>query len=75
MKRFPAIVTVPVRRAAAVLGAAVSTTEALPLPPLELTVIQLAPVAALQSHSAVVVTETDDRPPSAATNALVGETL
>jgi hypothetical protein len=75
VKRFPAIVTVPVRRAAARLGAAVSDTEALPLPPLELTVIQLAAVVAVQSHPVVVATETDDPPPSASTNALVGETL
>jgi hypothetical protein len=70
---WPAIVAVPVRLVVAVLATTVTATVPFPPPLAGLTVIQLAPLAAVQLHPAAAVTPTDEVPPAAAGETVVGE--
>ena len=72
MKVWSPIVTVPVRLAVVVFAATVTRTVPFPLPPVELSVIQPAPLAALQAHPVAAVTATEKGPPAAAGEAAVG---
>jgi len=75
VNRRPAIITLPVRWVALVLGAIVKLTEPAPEPVAPLvTVIQAALLAAVQLQPVVVVTAAEPVPPAAVTVWVVGET-
>ena len=74
VKVLPAIVSVPVRLVVRVLAATVNPVDPEPVPEAPLfTVIQLAPLVAVQPQPAVVVTVDEPVPPVATTDWLFGE--
>ena len=71
---FPAIVSVPVRTAAIVLGATVKLAEPLPEPVAPaVTVIQVALLTDVQVQPVAVVTDAEPLSPAAGTDWLEGE--
>jgi hypothetical protein len=70
----PPMVTVPVRDEAAVLAATVSVIVASPVPLAAESVIQAAPLDAVQLQPAVAVSPMLDVPPPAAAETVAGET-
>ena len=76
MTVLPAIVTVPVREVVAVFEATLRETVPLPVPDAPaVTVIQAAPLTAVQVHPVVPVTVAVKGPPIAVADFEVGETL